>query len=54
MNIYRFKKIFYSLISKKDTKKLLKILESLYNDNILNEELILNFTRAFVYNLLFR
>ena len=48
MNIYRFKKIFYSLISKKDTKKLLKILESLYNDNILNEELILNFTRAFV------
>lgn len=48
MNIYRFKKIFHSLISKKKTNMLLKILKSLYDDNILNEELILNFTRAFV------
>lgn len=48
MNIFRFKKIFYSLISKIKTKELLKLINELYKKNILNEELILNFIKAFV------
>ena len=48
MNIYRFKKIFNSLISKKKSLKLLKIIDLLFKKNILNEELVLNFIKAFV------
>ena len=48
MNIFRFKKIFYSLISKSKAKDLLKLIDELYKKNILNEELILNFIKAFV------
>ena len=48
MNIFRFKKIFYSLIDKKDIVILLKLVNELYKKNILNEELILNLIKAFV------
>ena len=48
MNIFKFKKIFYSLISKNKTKYFLKLIDELYKKNILNKELILNFVKAFV------
>ena len=48
MNIFKFKKIFYSLISKNESKEFLKLINDLYKKNILNEELILNFIKAFV------
>ena len=48
MNIFKFKKIFSSLISKKKTLKLLIIINNLYKKKILNEKLILNIIKAFV------
>ena len=48
MNIFRFKKLFNSLIDKKKTLKLFKIINKLYKNNTFNEELILNVIKAFV------
>ena len=48
MNIFRFNKIFNSLINKKKTFKLLKIINKLYKNNIFNEELVLNLVKGFV------
>ena len=42
MNIFRFNKVFNSLIDKKKTLKLFKIINKLYKNNVFNEELILN------------
>jgi len=48
MNIFRFNKVFNSLIDKKKTLKLLKIINKLYKNNIFNEELVLNLIKGFV------
>lgn len=48
MNIFKFKNIFSSLISKKKTLDLLKIIKSLYNKKIINEEIILNIIKVLV------
>jgi hypothetical protein len=48
MNIFRFNKVFNSLINKKKTLKLLKIINKLYENNIFNEELVLNLIKGFV------
>lgn len=48
MNVFKFKNIFSTLINKKKTLKLLKIIDKLYKKKILNEEIILNLIKAFV------
>jgi len=48
MNIFRFNKVFNSLIDKKKTLKLFKIINKLYKNNVFNEELILNLIKGFV------
>jgi hypothetical protein len=48
MNIFRFKKILFSLISKEESFQILDLMNQLYKKNILDEELILNLIKAFV------
>lgn len=48
MNIYNFKKIFYSLICKNDTKSLLNLIDILIKKNILTEEIAINLIKGMI------
>ena len=48
MNIYNFKKIFYSLICKNETKSLLNLMDILIKKKILTEEIAINLIKGMI------